>query len=265
MIFGTSAGADTGNASGKGPALFAGADGSSNIKRSELEFNIASANIPAGATITGVTIATDSWTSGRAQGGNGGSITFGWVTSSACSMSQSGVGPTDQCGRFNRRRRRRHGPRLPAGDSDLGRCHLEQQATLLVAINATSDGLDYCLGRELDFKLDGYCRRQQQRLARKSVKWTSTTAMVADVQGLADGNPSDNNGWILKNSDETDATDFLAFWSAQGAAASNNSALAPGLTITYTPVPEPSAVLLLAGALPMLLWRRRRDGKEQIA
>ena len=39
MIFGTSAGADTGNASGQGPAFFAGADGSGNVTRSLIEFN----------------------------------------------------------------------------------------------------------------------------------------------------------------------------------------------------------------------------------
>src|SRR5215470_1319710 len=56
MIFGTVAGIDTGNASGKGPALFAGADGQGNMKRSLIEFDIGAANIPLGATITGVTM-----------------------------------------------------------------------------------------------------------------------------------------------------------------------------------------------------------------
>ena len=58
MIFGTVAGIDTGNASGKGPALFAGADGQGNMKRSLIEFDIGAANIPLGATITGVTMTT---------------------------------------------------------------------------------------------------------------------------------------------------------------------------------------------------------------
>src|SRR5262245_63685118 len=69
MIVGTSAGADTGNASGKGPALFAGADGSSNKKRSLLMFDVASAGIPADATITSVTLSL--WL-GQVAGSGGG-------------------------------------------------------------------------------------------------------------------------------------------------------------------------------------------------
>ena len=41
MIFATSSGVDTTNASGKGPGMFAGADGSSNIKRSLVRFDLA--------------------------------------------------------------------------------------------------------------------------------------------------------------------------------------------------------------------------------
>ena len=48
MIFGTSATVDTGNASGHGPALFAGADGSSNKKRSLVQFDFVNAVIPVG-------------------------------------------------------------------------------------------------------------------------------------------------------------------------------------------------------------------------
>ena len=55
-IFGTSAGADTGNASGLGPGLFTGADSQLNIKRSLLQFDLAAAGIPAGSTIDNVTL-----------------------------------------------------------------------------------------------------------------------------------------------------------------------------------------------------------------
>jgi hypothetical protein len=54
MIFGTSAGADTGNASGKGPGMFAGADGMGNIKRSLVKFDITS--VPTTSTVSGVTV-----------------------------------------------------------------------------------------------------------------------------------------------------------------------------------------------------------------
>jgi hypothetical protein len=50
MIFGTSAGSDTGNASGKGPAMFAGADGGLGKKRSLVTFDLGT-YIPGGVTI----------------------------------------------------------------------------------------------------------------------------------------------------------------------------------------------------------------------
>src|SRR5262249_53420960 len=50
MIFGTSTGSDTGNASGKGPGMFAGADGGSNRKRSLVTFNLGG-SLPGGETI----------------------------------------------------------------------------------------------------------------------------------------------------------------------------------------------------------------------
>ena len=46
------------------PGIFVGTDGQDNPKRGLIEFNIAQ-YIPAGATITGETIATDGWPGGR--------------------------------------------------------------------------------------------------------------------------------------------------------------------------------------------------------
>jgi len=94
----------------------------------------------------------------------------------------------------------------------------------------------------------------------------SSAAMVTDVQNWLN-TPNGNNGWLLKNSNESSTKDYLAFWSAQGAAAYNNAnpnspVAAPELIVTYTPVPEPTAVLLLACAAPLLLARRSRRAKE---
>jgi hypothetical protein len=52
MIFANSSGADTGNASGKGPAMFAGADGNLGIKRALVKFDLTS--ISTSATVTSV-------------------------------------------------------------------------------------------------------------------------------------------------------------------------------------------------------------------
>lgn len=81
--------------------------------------------------------------------------------------------------------------------------------------------------------------------------WGSTAAMVADVQGWLD-DPSTNFGWILKNEDEADATDFRAFLSRE--AADHN----PQLVVTFTPVPEPSTIILSLTALSTLLVARRQ-------
>src|SRR5215217_624329 len=55
-ILGTSGGADTGNANGLGPGLFTGADGQNNMKRSLIQFDLATAGIPADAIIDNVTM-----------------------------------------------------------------------------------------------------------------------------------------------------------------------------------------------------------------
>jgi hypothetical protein len=52
MIFATSAGVDTTNASGKGPGMFAGADGNGDIKRSLVKFDVSS--IPTTATVSSI-------------------------------------------------------------------------------------------------------------------------------------------------------------------------------------------------------------------
>ena len=92
----------------------------------------------------------------------------------------------------------------------------------------------------------------------------STSNMIADVQNWLD-TPSSNNGWLLKNTDETSATDFRAFWSAQGAAAylaanpTNPLVVsAPELIVSYTPVPEPKSLLVLAVTGLYTLTRRRK-------
>jgi len=230
------------------PGIFVGTDGAKNPKRGLIEFNI-SGNIPAGATITSVQLQL---TVGQAagSGGNGGTLpsavtislfdeaqAWGQPTNVANSTTFSGMG---------------HGKPAATGDAtwnDSFYSSTSPTAWTTVGGDWTSSLTDIA-----DASSNG---------SPAAVTWSSA-AMVSDVQNWLN-NPSTNFGWLLKNSDEVDATDYLAFWSAQGAAASNNSALAPALSITYTPVPEPSAVFLLAVSLPMLLARRSRSVKEWIA
>src|SRR5262252_5115966 len=104
MIFGTSAGSDTGNASGKGPAMFAGADGGSNRKRSLVTFALGS-YIPSGVTIDVVRMdLVLGIIAGSGMGGNGSNypsrtirvyhLTTDWHEGSSGSPTSQTIGGT---------------------------------------------------------------------------------------------------------------------------------------------------------------------------
>ena len=76
------------------------------------------------------------------------------------------------------------------------------------------------------------------------VTWGSSSGLVADVQTWLD-NPNTNFGWILIG-DET------RFASARRFGSREAIANAPLLTVTFTPVPEPSSLVL--GILASLGW-----------
>ena len=215
MIFGTSANADTNNASGKGPALFAGADGQSNRKRSTLTFDIASAGIPASATIVSVTMTL--YLAQVAGSGGGGTPTSypnrtirlhkvqqTWGEGTSGSPTSPTVGGTGQ------------GYTRVSGDSSW--TYALYSGTSWTAggnINATASASPTFSSFVLN----------------QAYTWSSA-GMVSDVAGWVSGS-STNYGWLLKSDLETSPTSFLAFWSRDGAAANANPAIAPKLTIVY--------------------------------
>ncbi len=77
-------------------------------------------------------------------------------------------------------------------------------------------------------------------------KWGSTAQLVADVQGWVD-TPSSNHGWILRGPEGAAQTGRI-FYSREA----TNPEFAPSLTITYTPVPEPSTIALVTVAVVLL-------------
>jgi hypothetical protein len=91
-----------------------------------------------------------------------------------------------------------------------------------------------------------------------SFTWLSTPAMVADVQTWLDF-PATNFGWALINADETNIATVKAFYSRSATVNAGGDPLGPAslpaLTITYT-IPEPCGLVLIAAALPTLLFRR---------
>jgi hypothetical protein len=80
----------------------------------------------------------------------------------------------------------------------------------------------------------------------------SSAALASDVQQWLN-TPSSDFGWILINADETSVQTFRSFFTRE----SSNTALRPQLQITFTPVPEPASIVLLAAGLAMFLLLRR--------
>jgi len=228
----------TSNASLADPGIFVGTDGADNPKRGLIEFNIAGSSIPAGSIITGVTLQlTVGQVAGSGGGSGGGSGSA--ETISLFDESQAWGQPTNVAGSTNFSGTG-HGAAPHTGDATWNYAFYTTTPWTTAGGDWSSSLTDIA-----DASVTGTLT---------SFNWSSA-AMVADVQSWLD-DPTANFGWIIKNANETTATDFRAFWSAQGAAADNNSSLAPILTVTY--VPEPLSLSLIAIVAPVLLCRRRR-------
>lgn len=198
------------------PGIFVGTDGEGNPKRGLIEFNIASA-VPATATITGVelelTVGQVAGSGGGVSGGGSGPETMGlYDQTQAWGQPTNFPGATSFGGHG-------HGAAPDAGDATWNYAFYPSTAWNVSGGNWTSSSTD--LADAQVFGMDNYV-----------ASWSSA-AMVAAVQNWLD-NPSKNNGWLIKNSDEVDSVDFRAFWSWQGAANNNDPAIAPELIVTYT-------------------------------
>jgi hypothetical protein len=222
------------------PGIFVGTDGAGSPKRGLIEFNILS-KVPAGSTITAVTL---QMTVGQVAGSGGGSSGGGSAaeTISLFNESQAWGQPSNVAGSATFSGTG-HGGAPATGDATWNYAFYNKTPWTTAGGDWSSSLTDIA-----DASVTG-------TLA--AFTWTSS-AMITDVQNWLD-TPSTNFGWIMKNADETDPTDFRAFWSAQGAAAKNDSTLAPELIVTY--VPEPATTLLLALGTPLLISRRRRSVK----
>jgi hypothetical protein len=254
MIFGTSGGADTNNASGKGPAMFMGADGSSNRKRGEIEFDIASAHIPTDATITDVTMTLYLAQVAGSGGGSGGGGNFptriisaydmlqAWGEGTSGSPTSTGVGGTGQ------------GYTRVTGDSSWDYAFYNSADTTTGKWNNGTTDLH---GGNFSATASATSTFTNFTTLNAPFTWTGA-GMVADVQSWVDGSP--NYGWLLKSDNlESSPTSFLGFWTKDGAAANSNPNIAPSLTITYSVVPEPSTGLLLLVVASARLFRRARS------
>jgi hypothetical protein len=217
MIFATSMGVDTGNASGMGPAMFAGADGGSSMKRSLVTFDLAQASIPSNATIDSVEMdLIVGQIAGSGMGGNGGAypsrtirvyhLTTAWNEGSSGSPTSTGIGGTGQ------------GYTILTGDTSW-------HYTNYSGSTWTTSGGDYNATEIANTTLTAPFSVGQ------TSHWSSA-GMVSDVQSWL-STPSGYHGWLIKSDLETMPTSFLGWWTKDGAAANSNSALAPVLLVTW--------------------------------
>jgi hypothetical protein len=217
MIFATSAGVDTGNASGMGPAMFAGADGGSSMKRSLVTFNLSQASIPSNATIDSVEMdLIVGQIAGSGGGGPGGSypsrtirvyhLNTSWNEGSSGSPTSTGIGGTGQ------------GYTILTGDTSW-------HYTSYSGSTWTTSGGDFNTTEIASSTFTSPFSVGQ------TCAWSSA-GMVSDVQSWL-STPSGYHGWLIKSDLETSPTSFLGWWTKDGAAANMNSALAPVLLVTW--------------------------------
>jgi hypothetical protein len=224
------------NSNGAGPGMFAGNDGGPQTLRGLIQFDVAG-SVPAGSTITGaqLTLSLGAVAGSGANADTGNRMielhrllaTWGEGTTEA---SATTIGLTGQ------------GAAANAGDGTW---------TDRFWSSTTPTGWTAPGG---DFVTTASATAAVGTAVNTAYSWVSTAALVADVQGWLD-NPGTNDGWLLRNSSETDVRTYRAFWTRDAV----NATVRPQLQITYTAAPEPTAlvpVVVLAGAL-----MRRRDSR----
>lgn len=216
MIFATSAGADTGTASGKGPAMFAGADGGSGRKRSLVTFNLG-ASIPSGVTIDVVRMdLVLGIIAGSGMGGDGSNypsrtlrvyhLNTAWNEGTSGSPTSQTIGGTGG------------GYTISTGDTSW---HYTNYS------GSTWSNL----GGDFNATEIASTTFQSPFSVGQTCSWSSA-GMIGDVQGWVNS-PSSYHGWMIKSDLETSATSFLGWWTVDGATANSNMNLQPILHVEW--------------------------------
>ncbi len=205
---------------GAGPAMFVGrtSQGTGSIRRAVLAFDVAGA-IPAGAIIQGVTLKLHN----TAANIDDETLAFqrlitDWGEGSSIAGGSGGSGG-------------------PAEVGDATWLHTFFDADLW-----TTPGGDF----------DPVISAATTVGGPGSYTWDSTTQLVDDVQLFLD-DPAMNFGWILLGNENLSGT-AKKFDAREGL----DPALQPVMTVNYSPVPEPTTLMMLiAAVLPALVGRRR--------
>jgi hypothetical protein len=222
------------NSLGAGQAIFSGTNAQSSPRRGLIQFDVGS--IPVGSTINSVQL-----TLFLNQAGSGPAssptirlyrLASDWGEGSAGSSSNgvSGIGQGFAAGEGDATWNARHfSATTPTLWNTAGGDFAATYSAALVIVGTTLNA---------------------------PYTWGSTPGTVADVQSWLN-DASSNFGWILKSDDELTPSSVRGFWTRE-ATRTGQSAFVPQLQISYTPVPEPTALMLmLAGALLGICRRGR--------
>lgn len=227
-----------------GPGMFIGDDsgGASTAKRGLIEFNIAG-GIPAGSTINSASLTLYL---GQVAGSGGGGGDQTARTIELHKLTSSWHGGTNGATGFPGSATNHFGGLPSAGfPANSGDPTWAYSSFNTAAWNTA--------GGDFSSTVSGSTLVSQN--LDQAYTWSSSQ-MASDVKSWLD-DPSTNDGWLLRNTDETDTKTFRAFFTREGAAEQNLPNEAPVLTIDFTPVPEPS-LGVSATLLALLSTRKRR-------
>ena len=203
------------NSAGGTVIMFSGTDGNAAVKRALVQFDVAT-NVPAGSTITGVQLTLF-------LGQVAGMVTTGTATISLYRLTDDwGEGTNGAGSTING-----DGQGFAAQDGDATWANRFYSATSPTPwTNAGGDFISTSSAQTI-----------VGATTNTGYTWSSTPALVADVQGWVD-NPSSNFGWLLENNNEVGTRTFRAFFTRE----ETNSAYQPQLQVTFTPPMEPPAL-----------------------
>jgi hypothetical protein len=226
---------NTSNSLGAGQAIFSGTNGQAFIRRGLIAFDVAN-SIPAGSTINSAQLTL--FLNNSPSGGPTNPTLRLYRLSNDWGEGIAGNSSTGVNG---------IGQGFAAGDGDATWNARRFSTTTPTLWN--SPGGDFSSIDSASLSIVG-------TTLNTPYSWQSTPALVADVQGWLDA-PATNFGWLLKNDVELNPFSVRGFWTRE-AARTNQSAFIPQLQITFTPIPEPTATVLLLGTLLLPLRRRPR-------
>jgi PEP-CTERM motif-containing protein len=230
---------------GGGVGMFVGTDGNGSISRGLIGFDIAG-NVPAGATIDSVQLTLNL---GQVAGsGTAGSGPPGDPTTRTISLSRVSADWREGTAGNTSTTIAGTGSGFPAGTGDATWNNRIYSPTTSTAW--TTAGGDFSASASGSTSVDN------PPSVPTAYVWTSTPAMVADVQSWLN-NPLGNFGWMLTNSNESSKKTFRAFYTRDA-----TQSLRPSLLVSYTAVPEPGTLTLLAIGACVLGFSARRKGDK---